>query len=269
VNARPQRTALATCAFLAVGCLIAQTPPKKATTKASGKVPVYGYQVVHAYPHDRGAFTEGLEFHGGFLYESTGLNRRSSLRKVRLETGEVVQRIPISDEYFGEGITIIGDHIVQLTYQTQVGFVFGLNDFHLQRQFTYKGEGWSLTHNATNIYMDDGTDEIRVWDPQTLAERRRIKVRDNGRPVANLNELEWVEGELYANIWQTDTIARISPVTGDVTGWIDLTGLLSPMYRNRSEDVLNGIAYDAANKRLFVTGKLWPNLFEIRLVPKK
>ncbi len=242
--------------------LLAQTAGKMATT------PVYGYQVVHVYPHDRNAFTEGLEFHDGFLYESTGLNGRSSLRKVRLETGEVVQRIPISDQYFGEGITILGDRIVQLTYQTQVGFVFSLNDFKMQRQFTYKGEGWSLTHNATSVYMDDGTAEIRVWDPKTLAERRRIKVLDGGKPVANLNELEWVEGELFANIWQTDRVARISPVTGAVTGWIDLGGLLGPMYRTGGEDVLNGIAYDAGHKRLFVTGKLWPNLFEIRIVPK-
>jgi len=231
-------------------------------------VPVYGYKIVHVYPHDRSAFTEGLEYRDGFLYESTGLNRRSSLRKVRLETGEVVQRIPIDDQYFGEGITILGDQIAQLTYKTEVGFVYSMKDFHLLRQFTYKGEGWSLTHNATSIFMDDGTDEIRIWDPKTLAERRRIKVHDGSRPIDNVNELEYVEGELYANIWQTDRIARISPTTGAILGWIDLTGILSPMYRNGSEDVLNGIAYDSAHKRLFVTGKLWPNLFEIQVVPK-
>ena len=254
-------------ALLAVCCVLAQTAATKAPVKAR-PVPVYGYQIVHVYPHDRSAFTEGLEFHDGFLFESTGLNRRSSLRKVRLETGEVVQRIPLDDQYFGEGITILGDRIVQLTYQTEVGFVYGLKDFHAQRQFTYKGEGWALTHNSTSVFMDDGSDEIRIWDPVTLAERRRIKVHDGARAINNVNELEYVEGELYANIWQSDRIARISPTTGAVTGWIDLTGILSPMYRNGTEDVLNGIAYDAVHKRLFVTGKLWPNLFEIRIVPK-
>ena len=232
-------------------------------------VPQYTYQVVHVYPHDRTAFTEGLEYHDGFLYESTGLNRRSTLRKVKLETGEVVQEIPLASQYFGEGIAILGDEIAQLTYKTEVGFVYSLKDFHLLRQFTYKGEGWAMTHTATTVYMDDGTDEIRLWDPKTLAERRRIKVHDGARSINNVNELEYVEGELYANIWQTDRIARISPTTGAITGWIDMSGLLSPMYRNGTEDVLNGIAYDAARKRLFVTGKLWPNLFEVKIVPKK
>jgi len=253
-------------ALLLVCGVIAQV---QTHVKKAAVVPVYGYQVVHVYPHDRYAFTEGLEYHDGFLYESTGLNRRSTLRKERLETGEVVQQIPLADQYFGEGITILGDRIVQLTYRTQVGFVYSLKDFHVQRQFTYKGEGWSLTHDATNVYMDDGTDEIRIWDPTTLAERRRIKVHDGAKPIDSVNELEYVEGELYANIWQTDRIARISPTTGAVLGWIDMSGLLSPMYRTGTEDVLNGIAYDAVHKRLFVTGKLWPNLFEIRIVPKK
>ncbi len=239
------------------------------TLKRSPGIPLYGYRVVHAYPHDRNAFTEGLEFHDGFLYESTGLNGRSSLRKVKLETGEVVQKIALASQYFGEGITIVDNRIIQLTYQTEVGFVFGLKDFRQLQRFSYEGEGWSLTHNASSIFMDDGTDEIRVWDPKSLAEKRRIRVRDAGKPVENLNELEWVEGELFANIWQTDRIARISPVTGAVTGWIDLSGLLGPMYRNGTEDVLNGIAYDAVHKRLFVTGKLWPNVFEIKIVPRR
>lgn len=254
-------------ALCLVWSLLAQSPPR--LPHAAPAVPVYGYQIVHVYPHDRAAFTEGLEYHDGFLYESTGLNGNSSLRKVRLETGEVVRRIPLDDRYFGEGITILGNQILQLTYQTQVGFVYSLADFHLLRQFAYPGEGWSLTHNAASVFMDDGTDEIRVWDPKTLQERRRIKVHDGARPVRNVNELEYVEGELYANIWQTDRIARISPATGAVTGWIDLSGILSPMYRNGTEDVLNGIAYDSLHKRLFVTGKLWPNLFEIKIVPKR
>jgi glutaminyl-peptide cyclotransferase len=265
----PITSALAICSVFCGLCLIAQTPARQAAP-----VPVYGYRVVHIYPHDRTAFTEGLEYHDGFLYESTGLNSRtnppghSSLRKVRPETGEVVQRIPMSDEYFGEGITVIGDQIAQLTYKTEVGFVYSLKDFQLLRNFSWKGEGWSLTHNATSVFMDDGTDEIRVWDPKTLAERRRIKVHDGATAIRNVNELEYVEGELYANIWMTDRIARISPANGQVLGWIDMSGLLSPMYRNGTEDVLNGIAYDSVHKRLFVTGKLWPNLFEIRVVPK-
>ncbi len=257
---------LAGCALIAQSPL-ATTPPT--FPKKAAPVRLYGYQVVHVYPHDRSAFTEGLEYHDGFLYESTGLYRKSSLRKVKLETGQVVQQIPLADQYFGEGIAILGDEIAQLTYKTEVGFVYSLKDFHLIRQFTYKGEGWSLTHNATSVFMDDGTDQIRIWDPKTLAERKRITVHDGAKTIDNVNELEWVEGELYANIWQTDKIARISPTTGAVLGWIDMSGLLSPMYRNGTEDVLNGIAYDAATKRLFVTGKLWPNLFEVKIVPKK
>lgn len=240
--------------------LPAQTP---------AKIPVYGYQIVHVYPHDRSAFTEGLEYHDGFLYESTGLNGRSTLRKVKLETGEVVQRISLASEYFGEGITILGDEIAQLTYKTEVGFVYSLKDFHLLRQFTYKGEGWAFTHNATSVFMDDGTAELRVLDPRTLVERRRIRVHEGTASLPHINELEYVNGEILANVWMTDRIARISPTTGTVTGWIDLKGILSPMYRNGSEDVLNGIAWDAVGKRLFVTGKLWPNLFEIRIVPRK
>ena len=235
----------------------------------SADPPEYSYQVVKAYPHDRSAFTQGLEFHNGFLYEGTGLNGKSSLRKVRIDTGEVLLKIDLSTDYFGEGITIVGDEIVQITYQSQIGFVYGLTDFHLRRKFSYKGEGWGLTNNGREIFFSDGSAEIRVLNVKTLAEKRRIKVHDGVQPVGRLNELEWVDGEIYANIWGTDRIARIAPRTGAVTGWIDLTGILSPMYRTNAVDVLNGIAYDAARKRLFVTGKLWPMLYEIQLVPKK
>jgi glutaminyl-peptide cyclotransferase len=254
---------------LAIGCaiLMAQSAIHKAPPAAA--IPIWSYQVVHVYPHDRSAFTEGLEYHDGFLYESTGLNGRSTLRKVRLETGEVVRSIALPSQYFGEGIAVLGDRIAQLTYQTQIGFVYSLKDFVQLSTFTYKGEGWSFTHNANTLFMDDGTDEIRLWDPKTLAERRRIKVHEGSRSIDNVNELEWVDGELYANVWQTDRIARISPSTGAILGWIDMKGLLSPMYRNGTEDVLNGIAYDAVHKRLFVTGKLWPDLFEIKVGPKK
>jgi glutamine cyclotransferase len=248
---------LASILWLAV--LLAQSPA----------LPHYGYQVVHVFPHDRAAYTQGLEYHDGFLYEGTGLNGRSSLRKVRLETGEVLQKVDLAPEYFGEGITVLGDRIVQLTWRAETGFVYTRNDFHLLSRFSYSGEGWGLTHDARDVYMSDGSTEIRVLDPLTLAERRRIRVHDGAKPVEALNELEVVEGEIFANVWQTDRIARISPRDGRVTGWIDLAGLLGPMYRAESVDVLNGIAYDAARKRLFVTGKLWPSVFEIRLVPKK
>jgi glutamine cyclotransferase len=228
----------------------------------------YTFKIVKAYPHDRSAFTQGLEFHNGFLYEGTGLNGRSTLRKVRIEDGQVLQKIDLSGEYFGEGITLIDGEIVQITYRTQVGFVYGLNDFKLRRQFKYQGEGWGLTNNGREIFFSDGSNEIRVLDPKTLTEKRRIQVHDGAKQVDQLNELEWVEGEIFANIWGTDRIARIAPRTGAVTGWIDLTGLLSPMYKTQAVDVLNGIAYDPARKRLFVTGKLWPLLYEIQLIPK-
>ncbi|MCA2968308.1 MAG: glutaminyl-peptide cyclotransferase [Acidobacteriaceae bacterium] len=225
------------------------------------------YQVVNTYPHDREAFTQGLEYRNGFLYEGTGLHGRSTLRKVKLETGVVLQKLSLPAHFFGEGISVLGDRIVQLTWQSEVGFVWGLQDFKLQRQFSYRGEGWGLTTDGRHLYFSDGTNEIRVLDGQTLAEIRRIRVLENGRPLKDLNELEWVEGEILANVWQTDRIVKINPLTGRVTGSIDLTGIL-PAPERAGTDVLNGIAYDAAGKRLFVTGKLWPKLFHIRLVKK-
>jgi len=234
------------------------------------KTPQYTFEVVHTFPHDSTAFTQGLEYRDGFLYESTGLRGRSSLRKVRLETGEVLQQIDLSPEYFGEGITVFkDDKIVQLTWQSHVGFVYNLSDFRLQRQFSYPGEGWGLANDGREIFMSDGTSEIRVLDPVTLSERRRFTVHDGATLIKDLNELEFVEGELYANVWQTNRIARISPRTGEVVGWIDLSGLLSPVFRLADGAVLNGIAYDSKRKRLFVTGKLWPSLFEIQLKPKR
>src|SRR5579872_6674435 len=186
----------------------------------------YGYQVVRVYPHDRTAFTEGLFYLDGFLYESTGLERESSLRKVRLETGEVIRKYHIPGQYFGEGIVNWKDRLIELTYRTQVGFVYDLAGFTLQRQFTYPGEGWALTQDGKRILMSDGTPEIRFWDPETLAETGRITVTDQGEPVKNVNELEWIKGEIYANIWTEDRIARIDPASGRVVGWIDMRGLL-------------------------------------------
>ena len=226
--------------------------------------PVSGYEVVRSYPHDPQAFTQGLVFADGVLYEGTGLNGRSGIRKVRLETGEVLQVQPLESRYFGEGIALVGDSLVQLTWQSGVGFVYDRATFQRRRTFTYKGEGWGLASDGTRLVMSDGTSTLRVLDPKTFAVTARLQVREAGRPVPQLNELEFVKGEIYANVWQSERIARISPKTGEVLGWIDLRGLLPPHEAARV-DVLNGIAYDAAGDRLFVTGKLWPRLFEIRV----
>jgi glutamine cyclotransferase len=239
-------------------------------------VPEYAYEVVHAYPHDRTAFTEGLFYFNGFLYESTGLESgRSSIRKVKVETGEVVQKYQLPDQYFGEGIVKWHNKLYQLTYKSQVGFIFNFETFAKEGEFRYQGQGWALTTDGKQIYMDGSRDvqasasdaEIRILDPETLNEKGVIKVTDEGQPVKNLNELEWVKGEIFANIWMTNRIARIDPQSGKVVGWIDLTGLLPPN-EGPAVDVLNGIAYDAEHDRLFVTGKLWPKLFEIKLLKK-
>jgi glutaminyl-peptide cyclotransferase len=228
----------------------------------------YTFKVVHIFPHDPTAFTQGLAYRDGYLYEGTGLNGRSSVRKVRLETGEVLQHVDLPAEVFGEGIALVNNELFELTWQSHTAFVYDVNDFYMLRKFSYPGEGWGLTSNGEELFMSDGTSEIRALDPATFREKRRIKVSDGATPIEQLNELEFVEGEIYANIWQTDRIARISPKNGTVTGWIDLTGVLSPMYQRQPDAVLNGIAYDSQKKRLFVTGKLWPSLFEIRVVPK-
>jgi glutaminyl-peptide cyclotransferase len=229
----------------------------------------YGYEVVHTYPHDPSAFTEGLFYLDGFLYESTGLEGQSSVRKVRLETGEVLQKYDLPVQYFGEGIVNWKQRLIQLTYRTQVGFVYDLATFALQRQFEYPGEGWALTQDGKRIIMSDGTSELRFWDPDTFKELGRITVTEESYPVKNVNELEWIKGEIYANVWTTDRIIRIDPDSGKVVGRVDLSGILSAADRNDGQtDVLNGIAYDAKLDRIFVTGKKWPKLFEIRLVRK-
>ena len=230
--------------------------------------PEYTFKIVRAFPHDTTAFTQGLAYRDGFLYEGTGLNGRSSLRKVRLETGEVVQRVDLAQEFFGEGITLLKNEVVQLTWLSHTGFVYNVSDFRLLRRFSYSGEGWGLTTNGREVFMSDGTPTIRVLDPNTLEKKRRFTVQDGRALIDRLNELEFVDGEIFANVWQSDRIARISPQSGKIVGWIDLKGLLSPIYRLESGAVLNGIAYDSNRKRLFVTGKLWPSIFEIRLVPK-
>lgn len=230
-------------------------------------LPMYGYHVVRTYPHDPKAFTQGLQYVDGFLYEGTGLNGSSSIRKVKLETGEVVQRRDVARAYFGEGITVWKTDLIQLTWQSNVAFVYDRKTFAPRRIFKYKGEGWGLTHDGTDLIMSDGTDQLRVLDPLTFAERRRIKVTAAGTPLRHLNELEYMKGEILANVWTTDLVARVSPDTGRVTGYVDLRGLLTPA-EQRSVDVLNGIAYDEKNDRLFVTGKLWPKVFEIKIIPR-
>lgn len=237
-------------------------------TTESTQPPLYGYRVVNAYPHDPLAFTQGLIYHEGFLYEGTGLRGRSSLRRVELETGKVVQMKRLNARYFGEGITIWNDRIIQLTWTSRVGFVYDRETFAPQEEFTYPTEGWGLTHDGEQLIMSDGTDVLRFLDPETFAEIRRVQVRDRNRPIPRLNELEYINGEIFANIWQTNFIARISPETGQVVGWIDLTDLLDTKAISQPVDVLNGIAYDSKGDRLFVTGKLWPQLFEIELIPK-
>jgi glutaminyl-peptide cyclotransferase len=232
-------------------------------------VPEYTYRVVNTFPHDRSAFTEGLLYLNGYLYEGTGMPGQSDIRKVKLETGEVVQKHAIPDAYFGEGIVVWKDRLLELTWKAEKGFIYDLATFNPKGDFPYTGEGWGLTTDGKRIIMSDGSADLRFWDPETLKETGRITVTDNGHPVDQLNELEWVKGEIYANVWQTERIARIDPKTGKVVGWIDCHGLLTPGDRTDQTDVLNGIAYDAKGDRLFVTGKKWPKLFEIKLVRRQ
>jgi glutaminyl-peptide cyclotransferase len=246
--------------------------PVAVTAQVATPVPAipasFGYRVVNEYPHDRHAFTEGLAYVDGVLYEGTGLYGESTLRRVDLQTGEVLQAVGLSKEYFGEGISVLGDRIYQLTWKTGVCLVLDRETFELQKAFTYETEGWGLTTDGERLIMSDGTNRLFIRDPETFAVLDTIDVYDGAQAISNLNELEVVDGEIWANVWQTDRIARIDPDTGQVTGWIDLTGLLSEKDRKRQVDVLNGIAYDPGTDRLFVTGKLWPKLFEIEVVPQ-
>ena len=235
--------------------------------QAAASLPMYGYQIARVYPHDPKAFTQGLQYVDGVLYEGTGQVGQSSIRRVELATGKVLQRRDVPAPHFGEGITVWKNDLIELTWQTHVAFVYDRATFQPKKQFTYPGEGWGLTQDATGLIMSDGSDELRVLDPVTFAERRRIKVTAAGAPLRNLNELEYVKGEIFANVWQTDYVARIAPDTGKVGAYIDLRGLLTPAERANT-DVLNGIAYDAGHDRLFVTGKWWPKLFEITLTKR-
>ena len=227
------------------------------------------YRIVHTYPHDPRAYTQGLIYVDGHLYESTGLNGRSSLRMEDLATGRVLQSAPVPEQYFAEGLAAWGSTLVQLTWQSHIAFVYDRFSFRLLRTLHYDCDGWGLAADGKNLILSDGTAEIRFFDPATFREVRHIFVADHGKPIDQLNELEYIHGQIYANVWHTDRIARISPSTGHVLGWINLAGLLAPGEVSDPEAVLNGIAYDAVHDRLFVTGKLWPKLFEIKVVPEK
>ncbi|MBX2997054.1 MAG: glutaminyl-peptide cyclotransferase [Caldilineaceae bacterium] len=228
-------------------------------------IPVYGYRVIERYPHDPNAFTQGLIYEDGKLYEGTGRQGQSTLRRVNLESGAVEQMVRLPDEFFGEGITLFGDRIIQLTWTSRVGFVFDRESFDLLSAFTYNTEGWGLTHDEEFLIMSDGSNMLTYLDPESFVPLRQVAVYAGSNVVNRLNELEYINGFIYANIWQTDRIAKIDPESGQVVAWIDLTGILPPEERYGHEDVLNGIAYDAEGDRLFVTGKLWPTLFWIEL----
>lgn len=222
--------------------------------------------MANIYPHDTAAFTQGLAYCEGYLYEGTGQYGASSLRRVNLETGTVLLERRLDPSYFGEGIALVGDRILQLTYLSRKGFVYRRDDFELLAEFAYPAEGWGLAYDGRRLLMSDGTATLYFRDSETFAETGHVTVRYDGQALRNLNELESVDDEVWANVWQTDLVARIDPATGEVVGWIDLSGLLTAQERSRA-DVLNGIAYDSVEGRIFVTGKYWPWLFEIRLVP--
>ena len=241
----------------------ANLPVNKAMETAS--VPTYSYQILNVWPHDPDAFTQGLEFHNGKLFESTGQEGRSSLRSVDPETGRVLKKVDVPPPFFAEGITLLNGKIYQLTWQHQLGFIYDSETFQKTGQFAYEGEGWGLTNDGHSLILSDGTNRLRFLDPDSFKVTKTIAVADGKTPIKEINELEYVRGEIYANIWHRDKIVIISPQTGTVAGWIDLTGLLPPNDVHDDEAVLNGIAYDEQTARLFVTGKLWPKLFEIRI----
>ena len=250
--------------MLFAGLLLGQT--KAPQTKAS--TPVYGYQVVNRFPHDRTSFTEGFFLTDGDFYESTGLEGKSTLRRVDLATGRVKQQYNVPPQYFGEGIVAFGQQLFQLTYKTGIAFVYDKSTFQVLKTYKYAGEGWGMTTDGKRLIMSDGTSQLRFLDPATFKEMGRLSVTDAGRPVEQLNELEWIKGEIWANIWLTQKIARINPQTGRVNSWLDMSGILSVM-ESAGTDVMNGIAYDAKTDRIFVTGKWWPRVFEIKVGTKK
>ena len=254
---------------LAVSCFQCQTGatdvPKGPEPVANGPVPSYGYQIVNIWPHDSNAFTQGLILMDGKLLESTGEEGRSSLRRVELETGKVLKKVDVPVPYFAEGIAVLNGKVYQLTWQQGLGFIYDAQTFDRVGQFPYSGEGWGLTTDGQSLILSDGSSRIRFINPADFKVTKTINVLDGNRPIDQLNELEYVNGEIYANVWHSNRIATIDPQTGHVNAWIDLNGLMQPGELQDPEAVLNGIAYDQANNKLFVTGKLWPRLFEIRV----
>lgn len=270
------------CLSLAVACNTEPTTINKpnvntnSTPKTSSNVvPTYGYEIVNTFKHDAKAFTQGLVFHEGFLYESTGQTGRSTLRKVELESGKVLQKYDLAPEIFGEGMTILNGKVYQLSWQNGLAWSYNLEDFKLIKEFRYAGEGWGLTHDGTNLIMSDSSHVLRVVNPENFETLRTIPVfRDNGIPLVKINELEWVKGEIWANVWHSEDIglpnhiARIDPNNGKILGWINLDGISPEDTGRDGENVLNGIAYDEKTDRIFVTGKQWKRLFEIKLKAK-
>lgn len=256
-------TGATACNKEAAGSGAAQESP--GGSDAPARTPTYVAEVLRSWPHDTDAYTQGLLFQDGKLFESTGIVGKSSIREVELASGRVLRKKDLPEPYFGEGIVIMGNDLFELTWTSGEVFVYDAKTFEKKGQLKYEGEGWGLTTDGTSIVMSDGTAAIRFRDPKTFAVTRSITVTDHGTPVPQLNELEWVKGEIWANVYQTDQIARIDPATGTVTGWIDLAGLLPLIDRTGKEDVLNGIAYDPKTDRYIVTGKLWPKMYEIRL----
>jgi glutamine cyclotransferase len=248
-------------AFLACSC---------SDGDAGDGVPSYTYRIVNSYPHDSAAWTQGLLYHDGYLYEGTGLYGRSSIRRVELETGRVLHRRDLSDAYFGEGIALYEGRLVQITWLERVGFVYDRETFEPMDEFNYASQGWGLTSDGKRLIMSDGSARLYFLNPDTYEEIGRVVVRDGKAPISNLNELEYVDGYVYANVHKTDRIARIDPASGLVTGWVNLKGLLDGVPPgNEPPNYLNGIAFDAEERRLFVTGKFWPRVFEIELVPEE
>jgi len=246
----------------AAGFVLACAP---ATLAQRRPAPVQTFKIVATFPHDTSSFTQGLVYAGdGQFYESTGLNGESSLRRVDLATGQTLQRIDVPKEYFAEGLALVGDELVQLTWRHQLAFVYDRKTFKQKRTFPYTSEGWGIAYDGTSrLVMSDGSDTLTFLDPKTFAPGKKLRVMDAGKPVPNLNELEWIEGEIWANVWLTDRIARISPNTGEVNAWIDLSALYPRIQRTPTADELNGIAYDRATRRIFITGKKWPRLYQI------
>ena len=255
-----------TAAILVGVTMLACAPAPESLIVAQRKpAPVQSYKVIAKFPHDTSSFTQGLVFASdGQLYESTGLEGESTLRRVDIATGQTLQKIDVPSQYSAEGLALVGDELLQLTWQHRLGFVYDRKTFKQKRTFPYKTEGWGIAYDgAARLVMSDGSDTLSFLDPKSLAVTKTLRVQEAGNPIGNLNELEWIEGEIWANVWMTDRIARISPNTGEVNAWIDLSSLYPASQRMPPADVMNGIAYDKATRRIYITGKKWPRLYQI------